>query len=109
MGYVKFTAEHLKGSRSSYKKGLSLELIISTKYHKRGIPLLVSPLYLREMGCGQIDIAYIVKNKVFIHEIKSNGLISELQIQRIKAASFLIAEILKLPVIRFITRPNRCI
>lgn len=43
------------------QKGTLFEIGFSDFFHKDGIPLLVSPLFLRRRGLGQIDAAKIIK------------------------------------------------
>lgn len=52
-------------------RGDRLELRLSEKYHQMGIPLLISSAFLRSMGCGQVDLAYIKKKKIIMLEVKS--------------------------------------
>jgi hypothetical protein len=61
--------------------GIKKELMCSEKFHQEGIPLLVSPLLLRERSLGQIDLARIKKDKmgwiIEIGEVKSSQLGTE--------------------------------
>ena len=41
------------------KKGKDFESFLSDQLHSEGIPIILSPLLLRRMNCGQIDIARI--------------------------------------------------
>ena len=83
---------------SSYcERGLELELLLSGDIHKRGIPILISPMFLREYGQGQIDIinAELVNGEWVIkcYEVKSSSVISKRQIFRLKGSGTLISAI----------------
>ena len=67
------------------------------------LPLLISPLILRERGAGQVDLSVFSKNEIILYEIKSSGLLSKGQYQRLKkAAYFLSAVFLRSTLIRVI-------
>ena len=40
------------------------ESLVSDRFHKQGVPLLVSPVFLRQRGCGQIDVARFINKGV---------------------------------------------
>ena len=69
--------------------------------HKKGIPLLVSPLLLRSYGLGQIDLAIFEKNElVKIFEVKSSiPVVSVSQNKRIKKAAEFIGLIFSAAVV----------
>lgn len=80
----------------SISKGQSEELAYSRKIHSEAMPLLVSPLILRESGAGQVDLAILKKTsqwEVIVYEIKSSGHISFLQYKRLKKSAHYLAMI----------------
>jgi Holliday junction resolvase-like predicted endonuclease len=74
--------------------GASAESKSSAKFHFIGTPFLISSLFLRSRGLGQVDIAYFHKNILSFIEVKNSALgVSKLynstQISRLnKAAKF---------------------
>lgn len=67
------------------------------------MPLLISPLILRERGAGQVDLSVFSKNEIILYEIKSSGFLAKGQYQRLrKAASFLSAAFSRSTLIRVI-------
>ncbi len=72
-------------------RGEAVELLASAEIHKKGIALLVSPLILRELGAGQIDVARIEKisceSKISLFEVKSKWSPGKKQWIRLKRSS----------------------
>ena len=83
-------------------QGFAWERRASLVWHKRGIPLLVSPKLLRALGCGQIDIGVIVSDnvgkKICLVECKSEEGISEVQYRRLKKSAWFLSALFNLPV-----------
>jgi hypothetical protein len=69
----------------THKSGLKTEQKFSWDFHKKGIPLLVSPTLLRSRDLGQIDLARIIKDKdgwiLEIGEVKSSS-VGEKQMEK---------------------------
>ena len=74
-----------------FARGQQTERMASSWYHGRGTPLLVSPLTLRSLGLGQVDVCFIDgRGSVVVVESKTAGHISPRQLRRLlKACSFL--------------------
>lgn len=74
MGLHPYTEKPSKGLRNS--SGLKQEISISKNFHGEGIPLLISPLLLRNRNLGQIDVARMKKDNggwlLEIAEVKSS-------------------------------------
>lgn len=45
---------------------------ISSSLHKMHTPVLISSHLLRAYGCGQIDVAYVQSNTLYLVEVKSS-------------------------------------
>lgn len=78
--------------KAKHLLGRELELACSRNWHRRAIPLLVSPMLLRRRGCGQVDVSCIESNPSVtrIIECKSRGVISQAQYRRLlNSANFL--------------------
>lgn len=88
-------------SKNIYK-GQREELIYSLKVHNQsGVPLLISPLLLRELGAGQIDLAILERKgdwRIILYEIKSSGFIDHLQHKRLKKAAHLLSKVFECSV-----------
>ena len=78
--------------------GITLELKMSKILHSDTIPLLVSPLLLRERGLGQVDISRISKDRIEIFEVKSSAIVGYTQKRRLVASSDFLSFVLKYPV-----------
>jgi hypothetical protein len=83
---------------SKKTKGDILESQASLVFHQKGIPVLVSPKYLREKGCGQVDVCRIVEERgdqlIEILEVKTEiEIISPNQHQRLRKSSQLLSEV----------------
>lgn len=52
--------------------GKSVELNLSKKIHGHNKAILISSLYLRRKGLGQIDISYLNNHKLILVEVKSS-------------------------------------
>ncbi len=91
MGLAQSTEKPLKVLKN-ISKGQKEELNYSLKVHGSDLPLLLSPLILRERGAGQVDLAVLKKSQdwqVILYEIKSSGFITRGQYERLrKTASF---------------------
>ncbi len=86
-------------------QGIFFEQKISCFYHKSPshIPLLVSPLFLRERGLGQIDVGSISKKGILVAECKSNTeRISYRQELRLKNTLKLLVSVFELPAQLFL-------
>src|SRR5690606_32638648 len=67
----------------SYDKGKQLEAYFSSLLHKKYIPVLISPLVLRQLGAGQVDVAVFKPNELHLIEIKASGRVTFKQIERL--------------------------
>jgi hypothetical protein len=79
---------------NNYNKGLKLEQKHSLRIHSRGVPLLVEPKILRDLGCGQVDVASFEREPrdlvIRIYEIKNSPRLGRAQRSRLdKSAEFL--------------------
>ncbi|MBF0300790.1 MAG: hypothetical protein HQK51_18925 [Oligoflexia bacterium] len=88
---------------SNISLGNQIERDFSKTFHQKGIPILVSPLFLRDYGCGQIDFCRMNINKngemsAQLVEIKSSSNLSRKQYLRIKKSINLLSQILSIPV-----------
>ena len=91
---VQSTEKVLKASKST-SRGIELELHRSKNIHEAGIPILVSPIFLRNLGCGQIDIAIYRNSKILLYEVKSNkNMLTKRQINRLKQSGVVLSEVL---------------
>ena len=74
-----------------HRRGERTEEEASLLYHARGVPLLVSPLILRSLGLGQVDVCYFDGRKgLVIVESKTRGHVSPRQRRRLlKSCAFL--------------------
>jgi hypothetical protein len=72
--------------QNRWSKGLQLEKAISKKLHTRASALLVSPLFLRDQGLGQIDLAVWEKGEIRVFEIKSQHQPNIRQLTRLRKA-----------------------
>ena len=79
-------------------KGVALELFYSEKFHSQYLPVLISPQFLRGMGAGQIDLAYIKQGQLYLCEIKSSLRLSFKQRRRLKKTACLLGEIFKMEI-----------
>ena len=88
----------------SLNKGQIEEIKFSKRIHRHGIPVLASPLLLREMGLGQIDLCRLVNDRVEVFEVKSSGRLSSRQRLRIlRSASFLSHLFDKMPCVKVLS------
>jgi hypothetical protein len=80
------------------KKGEQNEKNLSNYFHNRFIPVLISPKLLRELGAGQVDIAYLKKNpnwQLKLIEVKSRSYPSPGQWQRLRKAQDYLSKVLE--------------
>ena len=77
------------------KKGGALELRIAREVHQNTLPVLISQVVLRKWNAGQVDLAYIFKNKLFIIEVKASRYPRSLQIKRLKRSLDFLTAVLK--------------
>jgi len=75
----------------------------SREIHKKGVPLLVSAIILREIGAGQIDLARIeniANTKIItIFEVKSKWRPAPGQWQRLKKSSLFLSYIFNISTV----------
>ncbi len=81
------------------QKGDILESNNSITFHKIGIPTLVSPMLLRSLNLGQIDIAYLerLQNKTWVLKIietKSSFYPSAHQMNRLRKTQDYLSKVL---------------
>lgn len=71
---------------------------MSNEVHAKGLPVLVSPQFLRDRAMGQIDLAILKKdefeNKLFVYEVKSSMNVASWQKKRILDSSHYIGLLL---------------
>ena len=77
--------------------GMSWEKITSRRWHRKGLPLLVSPKLLRARGCGQVDVAVIDRGTIYVVECKSGGEVARVQYQRLKRSAHFLSTVLRRP------------
>jgi hypothetical protein len=84
------------------KMGEEFELNFSKEEVGSKIPVLVSPLLLRSFNLGQIDIAFLSKNKsefiLEVYELKTSKLPSLSQLRRLKKTCNYLAQILEIEI-----------
>ncbi len=77
------------------------EAKLSRHFHQRGVPVLISPQFLRSRDCGQVDIAVLLKNNTQhyfkVIEAKSSISASRSQLARLYRSVDLICKILNVP------------
>ena len=83
------------------KKGDLLESENSRLLHKKGVPTLVSPMVLRSLNLGQIDVAYLEKsqNKTWvlrITESKTSVYPSVHQMKRLRKTQDYLSRVLEM-------------
>lgn len=89
-------------------KNISTEAKASQYFHQKGEPILVSPLILREYGCGQIDLARLKPGEyIQICEVKSHSDLSRRQLYRLKKSANLLGEIFHLTVIGYLWKKTK--
>ncbi len=102
MGHCQSTAKVSKASKnSSHNKGQLTEQKVSETFHSKGVGLLISSKTLRARGCGQVDIARILKINenliIEVGEVKSSIIarkcVTIKQLQRLKKTLTLIASV----------------
>lgn len=76
---------------SKQLKGHAFELQESLRLHNEGTPLLLSPLVLREYGCGQVDVAVIKNDFVKLYELKVGAEMTKNQWRRLQNTAQLVA------------------
>ena len=75
--------------------GATKEKKYSKMYHGRCVPLLISPLVLRDYQCSQIDVSWMEKClagswKIHLLEVKSGRRIGGSQLRRLKNSAKLL-------------------
>lgn len=85
------------------RKGEAFEQICSLEMHKNDIPVLISPLVLRSLGVGQLDLVILKKKPsqrwmMIIYELKTSMLPGPLQMRRLKKAQEYLAIIFQMEV-----------
>ena len=71
-------------------KGNLFEQEASLYYHERFTPVLVSNQLLKKMGAGQIDLAFVKADTLYVLELKQSGIISAQQQIRLKKSAKLL-------------------
>lgn len=90
---------------STCKKGLDFELRFTRSFHQKGLPVLVSPLILREMGLGQVDAARLTQKRLELCELKLYGELSPKQKARLVRSANYLGELLDKEVVLTLERP----
>ncbi len=83
------------------QKGDMHESKTSHIYHRAGVPALISSLVLRSKNLGQIDIAYLKRNKnkswvLVIIETKSSVYPSHFQMKRLRGTQDYLSRLLEM-------------
>ncbi len=86
------------------KKGDILESDFSLSLHRKGVPALVSPLVLRSLHLGQIDVAYLERTPkktwvLKIIESKSSTAPSVSQMKRLRKTQDYLSKVLDMTAI----------
>jgi hypothetical protein len=79
------------------KKGIWNELQCSKYYHSKNIPFLISSKLLREIGAGQVDIAFLENKKpmrIQLIEVKSKSFPDHKQWKRLQKSQDYLSRIL---------------
>jgi hypothetical protein len=84
-------------------RGKELELHLSQYLHQKNTAFLISALFLRQRGLGQIDLAIMSLNKITLYEVKSSStgkhaLYKGEQITRLRKSAKTLCFLLKLDV-----------
>ena len=83
---------------SPHEKGNQAEKALSTLCLELGVPLLVSPLILRAMNLGQVDMCYIdTTGTIIVVESKVGRFISKKQRRRLRQSCEFLSAIFKRP------------
>jgi hypothetical protein len=90
--------------KSKQQIGAEYEREIGIKMHSEYMPILISPMLLRRLGAGQIDVAYLDQScktdKIVLVEIKKNKqYFSQNQQRRLGQAQELIAAVFEKDVV----------
>ncbi len=84
----------------SKNNGLRFESYCSKTMNLDKTPILVSPLLLRDYGCGQVDLLFLDENFLYLYEVKETPLISKKQTYRLKKTSQLLEYIFQKTIFR---------
>ena len=83
-----------------YHKGLEAESKASTKLHNKGLPILVEPKVLRDLGAGQVDLCIMETLRghqlISIYEVKCFPEINYKQRKRLLDSAHVLSEIFNL-------------
>ncbi len=80
-------------------KGDTCESLASSCLHERGVPVLISPNFLRRNECGQVDLCIVSKeSECKLYELKSYYALSSRQSSRLIKSGRLISSILGIKV-----------
>ena len=82
-------------------KGDMLEANLSAKFHKQGVPALISSVVLRSLNLGQVDIVYLEKNPTHnwvlkIIETKFSQYPSPMQMIRLRRTQDYLSRVLEM-------------
>ena len=92
--------EASKELKNFFEKGHHLERVSSNKLPKDSVCLLISPQFLRERNCGQIDLSFFHKNILYLLELKSSpSKINYIQKRRLENSATLLGELFNCPVL----------
>ena len=76
-------------------KGKLREKAYSRSLHFKGIPVLICSKFLRQRGCGQVDVCIFLKSRngniLELHEIKSSRGPSNTQLLRLRNSQKLLS------------------
>jgi hypothetical protein len=85
---------------SKMQLGLDYETQIVARWHEQHTPVLISPMLLRRLGAGQIDLAVMDENKITLGEVKkSRAFLSKAQKQRLQRSQEFLAYVFEKDVV----------
>jgi hypothetical protein len=80
------------------RKGDEIESLQSLFFHKKNLPVLISSKVLREIGAGQVDLAYMQKKDNWVLtlvEVKASSYPSSKQLQRLRKSQDYLSKVLE--------------
>lgn len=82
--------------KASYgpSKGEQFEKELSSKFHEKYTPVLISAEVLRSRGAGQVDLCYLHDDQLNLVECKNGGYLSPKQHTRLKDSGAILGNIL---------------
>ena len=93
----------------AHDRGRKFELAASRAWHREGggVPLLVSPLVLREHGAGQVDVGVVGPGgAIVVVEAKSGGVLPPGQRRRLLRSCALLSSVFGRPSVLRLASPG---